>query len=355
VAGGTYEYGYVYLNPWLGFGAGWVFVFAKCASGATAALGFAGYLLTALDLGPAVRTPLAVTTVVVLTALVLSGLRRASATNTVIVSFALLSLMIFVTAGLPRIDLDKLSILSTGEDGSFAIAPLLEACALMFVAYTGYGRIATLGEEVRRPRRTIPRAIAITIGVSLALYVLVAVVAIGTLGAPGIAEATRATGAPLEVASARFGPWSRWIVAIGAIAAMLGVLLNLILGVSRVILAMGRRGDMPGITARLGRSREPLVAIALTGTIIAGLALIGDIRTTWSFSALTVLIYYAITNVAALRLTGTNRLYPRAMSWLGLAGCLTLAAWIDPHVLGVGAAMIAAGVIWRMTLISTRR
>jgi APA family basic amino acid/polyamine antiporter len=118
---------------------------------------------------------------------------------------------------------------------------------------------------------------------------------------------------------------------------------------------MGRRGDMPGITARLGRSREPLVAIALTGTIIAGLALIGDIRTTWSFSALTVLIYYAITNVAALRLTGTNRLYPRAMSWLGLAGCLTLAAWIDPHVLGVGAAMIAAGVIWRMTLISTRR
>lgn len=348
VAGGTYEYGYVYLNPWLGFGAGWLFVLAKTASGATAALGFAAYVLRALGMDQDLRTPLAVGAALLLMGLVLSGLRRASATNTAIVSITLATLGVFIAAGLPSIDPGRLSDFEIIKQ--VGPASLLEACALMFVAYTGYGRIATLGEEVRRPRRTIPRAIAVTLGVSLLLYVLVAIVCIGTLGHEALASATRETGAPLEVAAESFAPGLVWVVTIGAITAMLGVLLNLILGVSRVILAMGRRGDMPKITARLSPGREPMVAIAIVGVIIATLAAIGDIRTTWSFSAFTVLVYYAVTNLAALRLSGRDRLFPKAVSWIGLIGCLGLSVWIDPKVLAFGVALIIIGVIWKLIM-----
>src|SRR5690606_24150676 len=155
---------------------------------------------------------------------------------------------------------------------TFEPTSLMNATALMFVAFTGYGRIATLGEEVVEPRRTIPRAIIITLVVSMALYLAVAVVASGVVGAPALAAATHQEAAPLEVVARSF-PLSihRW-VAVGAMTAMLGVLLNLILGLSRVVLAMGRRGDLPVSTSHLQ------VAVILVGVVIAGLSAIGSIR-----------------------------------------------------------------------------
>src|SRR5205085_5321309 len=181
---------------------------------------------------------------------------------------------------------------------------LLEACALMFVAYTGYGRIATLGEEVREPRRTIPRAILATLIVSALLYIGVGLVAVATIGSQGLYEATISSAAPLEVAAKVFDiPGIDILVAIGAMTAMLGVLLNLILGLSRVLLAMGRRADMPRATARLNDAgTTPTVSVVVVGAAIIGLTFIGSVKTTWSFSTFTVLVHYAITNLAALRL-----------------------------------------------------
>ncbi len=170
VSGGTYEYGYRYLRPWLGFSAGWMFLCAKSASAATAALGFAGYLLNLLgytDVARATLVAVAAATIIVLTLVVLAGIRQSHHVNVVIVSFTLLALAAFVFAGLPlalergRENLTALA--GTGAEGNFWTA-LLQATALMFVAYTGYGRIATLGEEVHEPRRTIPRAIITTLG-----------------------------------------------------------------------------------------------------------------------------------------------------------------------------------------------
>jgi APA family basic amino acid/polyamine antiporter len=350
VSGGTYEYGYAYLSPWLGFTAGWMFLCAKTASAATAALGFAGYLLQALGLSGLV-VPVAVAAVASLTAIVLMGIRRSNRANIVIVSVTVFALTFFVVGG-------ALSVLAKGSqpwlpffhdspDTGGAWPGLLEATALMFVAFTGYARIATLGEEIQNPARSIPRAIIATLIASAVLYIAVGAVGIATIGPDALAEAARAEIAPLVVAALTFGiPGAALIVAIGAITAMLGVLLNLILGLSRVLLAMGRRGDMPGRLAELSQSGSPVAAILAVGVAIAALALIGNVKITWSFSAFTVLIYYAITNLAALRLPRDKRLYSPLFAWGGLAACLLLAFFVEREIWLIGLGLIAAGLLW---------
>ncbi|MBU7588463.1 MAG: amino acid permease [Sphingopyxis terrae] len=351
VSGGTYEYGYRYLNPALGFTAGWMFLCAKTASAATAALGFAGYVLRLLGADFSLMPFLAVGATLLFTMLVLGGIRRSSWMNIVIVSVTLLALGSFILFGLPR----------AVDDGAANLTPLLPAAdtggaqgflyavALMFVAYTGYARIATLGEEVTDPRKTIPRAIVVTLILTAILYILVALVAIGSVGADRFANAPGAQATPLELAArAMEAPLLANLIAIGAITAMLGVLLNLIIGLSRVVLAMGRQGDLPPLFARLSRDgTAPAAAVIAVGIVIAALALIGSVETTWAFSAFTVLIYYAITNLAALRLPREQRLYPAWVAVAGLAACLFLAFWVPVEIWGAGLALIVVGLTWK--------
>lgn len=347
VSGGTYEYGYKYLHPALGFTAGWMFLCAKSASAATAALGFAGYFLHATGIGSAeLRTPIAVLAVVLLTGIVLSGLQRSNRVNVVIVSVTLSALILFCVLGTPT------AYARGGENlrpffGT--MESLLHATALMFVAFTGYGRIATMSEEVREPRRTIPRAIIVTLLVTSLLYMAVAVVAMAAVGAGALNSSTQSQVAPLEIVSRAFGvPHFHLVIAVGAMTAMLGVLLNLVLGLSRMLLAMGRRGDMPKVFGKLNAAgTTPVAAVIMMGVVIASLTLIGNVKTTWSFSAFTVLIYYAITNLAALRLPAEQRLYSPLIAWGGLAACLFLAFWVQREVWLAGLALIVVGLCWQ--------
>ncbi|WP_193199504.1 APC family permease [Nostoc sp. MG11] len=347
VSGGTYEYGYKYLTPALGFTAGWMFLVAKTASAATAALGFAGYLLNVLGWNSTWIVPIALLSVVIVTLVVLSGIRRSNVANTVIVSVTLLSLGFFVLVCLPRaaeVGMDNLTPFFTSSPGA-----ILHASALMFVAYTGYGRIATMGEEARSPRETIPKAMIVCLLLTMVLYITVAAVGIGAVGADVLGNATQQTkAAPLEVAVRSVaGSGAAFVLAIGAMTAMLGVLLNLILGLSRVLLAMGRRSDAPRFLARLNQQQTtPYWAVIFVGIAIALLVLLGNVKTTWSFSAFSVLIYYAVTNLAALRLTSTERLYPVWVAWIGLLSCLFLAFWVESSIWQVGLGLIVAGLIW---------
>mgnify|MGYP001828959819 CR=1 FL=1 len=356
VSGGTYEYGYRYLTPTLGFMAGWTFLCAKSASAATAALGLAGYALDSFGVtAPEARIGLAVVSVGCITALVIGGMTRSNRVNGAIVTFTLLALAAFVVLGAPTALERSESTLSGMFSGVGDIRALLEASALMFVAYTGYGRIATLGEEVREPRRTIPLAIIVTLLISALLYISVSLVAVGAVGADVLAEFTAATAAPLEEVARTFsGPVLPRLLAAAAITAMLGVLLNLVLGLSRVLLAMARRADAPAALARIEeRSRSPRSAVLAVGTGIALIALVGDVGLTWSFSAFTVLVYYAITNLAALRLPAEARLYPRWIPAAGLVGCLGLAFWVEPRVWMVGLALIGVGLVGRAVISSS--
>lgn len=353
VSGGTYEYGYRYLTPALGFTAGWMFMSAKSASAATAALGLAGYLLDAL--GVTARPAMigtALLAVLVVTALVWHGTSRSNRANAAIVGVTLTTLLLFVIAGAPSAAESSAANLAGMLPDRIGVRGLLEATALMFVAYTGYGRIATLGEEVTEPGRTIPRAIIFTLVVSLILYVSVGLVAVGSVGAPRLAEMTATSAAPLQDAALEFsGPTLARILAAGAITAMLGVLLNLVLGLSRVLLAMARRGDAPpGLAAIDGVRSSPAAAVIAVGIVVGLLVLTGDVKTTWSFSAFTVLVYYALTNLAALRLPEDSRRFPRAIAWAGLIGCLGLAFWVEWHIWAVGLLVIAAGFVWRWVI-----
>ncbi len=354
VSGGSYEYGYRYLSPALGFTAGWMFLAAKTASAATAALGFASYVLVGLGLdGQVSPVSIALAVVAMFTAIVLSGIQRSNQANTAIVSITLITLLGLVVASLPtaltlgRQHFTPFVAPASGADVN-PIAAILHASALMFVAYTGYGRIATLGEEVVEPRRTIPRAIVITMLITLLLYATVSLVSVATVGAPVLSAAVTNGAAPLEfVARATGMPGMAQMVAIGAMTAMLGVLLNLILGLSRVVLAMGRRGDMPRPLAQLNPSgTTPTWAVVAVGIAVLMLVLVGNVKTTWSFSAFTVLIYYAITNLAATKLPVHQRIYPQWLAWAGLVGCLFLAFWVDRHIWLIGLALIGTGLVW---------
>jgi APA family basic amino acid/polyamine antiporter len=351
VSGGTYEYGYAYLSFWLGFTAGWMFLCAKTASAATAALGFAGYLLQALGLSSLV-VPVAIAAVVGLTAIVLMGIRRSNRASIVIVSLTIFALAFFVIAGALAVfakgSQPWLPFFRPATDSGGPMAGLLEATALMFVAFTGYARIATLGEEMQDPTRTIPRAIIATLIASAILYIAVGAVGISAIGPDGLAAAARAEVAPLVVAARAFDlSGASLIVAIGAMTAMLGVLLNIILGLSRVLLAMGRRRDMPRWFAEVSRAGgSPVAAIVAVGVAIGALALIGNVKVTWSFSAFTVLIYYAITNLAALRLPKEKRLYSSLFAWGGLVACLLLAFFVERQIWLVGLGLIATGLLW---------
>lgn len=329
-----------------------MFLCAKSASAATAALGFAGYVLNVFgQSGTTARIALALVAIGLLTMIVSSGMRQSNRTNAVIVSLTLLALLAFVLTGMQSA-LDGMPAHLTdffeAEDDGFH--GLLHATALMFVAYTGYGRIATLGEEIREPRRSIPKAIVMTLFATMALYAAVVFIAVAAVGAPQLAEVTRAAAAPLEVVARSFGvPGIAWLVAAGAVTAMLGVLLNLLLGLSRVLLAMSRRGDMPRGLARLeGEHASPRRAVIVVGVIVATLALTGSVKITWSFSAFTVLVYYALTNLAALRLPVESRLYPQWVPACGLVCCLGLAFWVEPAVWFAGLVLIVIGLLWHL-------
>lgn len=316
VAGGTYEYGYQTLNQWFGFSAGWLFLLAKTASAATAALGVALYLRASGPLVPSIAVAL-------VTVLVLAGLRRTAWLNATLLVVSAGAIVWFAaTSSLQSEGVSKIVTASSAADVAAAIA-------FLFVAYTGYGRIATLGEEVKEPEVTIPRAVIITLATAATLYLLV------ELGG-------RAFGGPLWGRDAGIVDAGGQVVAVGAIAAMLGVLLNLILGLSRVWLAMGRRGDMPAALARLDRRKEPVAAIVVSAVLVSTLTSIGDISLAWSFSAMTVLLYYGLTNLSAL---AVNR--KRASAWLGLLSCVSLSFFVPVGVWLTGISMMALGLIWK--------
>ena len=344
VSGGTYQYGYEYASPALGFTAGWMFLCAKSATAATAAMGLAGYLLNALDQA-AFIAPVALAAVLVLTLVALLGINRTNKVNIAIVAATLCSLIAFIVAGAPSA-LHNLHLTPFLRDEGWSA--LLQASALMFVAYTGYGRIATLGEEVRQPGKTIPRAIVAALLIAMMFYIGVAAVALAAVGADAFYAATVDKAAPLKVIARTFdAPGVSWLLSLGAITAMAGVLLNLILGLSRVLLAMGRRGDMPRAFARLNRHQTtPSIAVVVVGLAIAGLVLMGNIKITWSFSAFSILVYYAITNFCALRLPAAQRLYPRWVALVGLVACLGLAFFVERTIWLSGLGLLLLGWCW---------
>jgi APA family basic amino acid/polyamine antiporter len=336
-SGGTYEYAGRRISPAVGFLAGWLFLAAKTTSAAATALAFGAYVGRLSGLPPLVLSAVLVAAVTILNLL---RLTKAGAINMALVAVTLASLVAFVATGLPGLSWDRLSPFApTGATG------ILSASALLFVAYAGYGRVATLGEEISNPRRNIPIAVVLSLSVTVLLYLIVAAVALGTLGAEGFARGADG-GAPLRDAA---GPaWVKTGLSIGAGTALASVFLNLMLGLSRMAFAVGRGGDLPAALSRVNRSSSPYVAVLAVGAVVGGLVAVRSVVTLLGISAFTVLVYYSLTNLSAMRLKRDEHLVSPAVPVLGLLFCVALIASVPPRQLAVGAGVLAAGGLWRL-------
>ncbi|MEV4901653.1 APC family permease [Citricoccus sp. NPDC055426] len=349
-SGGAYTFGRRQLGPWAGFLAGWGFVTGKSASIAAMAYTFALYAVPGTD---GTARWVAVAAVVLVTGVNLLGITRTVQATVAIVVPVVLILALVVVAGLaspgPDAGHGRAEVGSPGADPG--LWSVLQGAGLLFFAFAGYARIATLGEEVRSPRRTIPRAVFGALAFTLVLYVLLAVALHRTLGVDGLATSA----SPVRDAVALLlGPDWIWLAVLGAALASLGSMLNLVAGLSRTGLAMAREGDLPRPLAAVSpRTSVPWVAQLVTAGAVIVLLLSADVLTVVGFSSFGVLVYYAVANLAAFTLT--ERVV-RAPRWLNLAGallCLVLALtlpWVSVLVMvGVFAVGLAgrAMVVWR--------
>ena len=343
-SGGTYVYGRKQLSHFWGHVAGWGFVVGKTASCSAMALTIGAYLW------PDQQRLTAVLAVIVITAVNIGGLTRTVAVTKVLLVVSVTALAIVVYTA---------RFLDGDGEGALLAEPLagdgdpygvLRSAAFMFFAFAGYARIATLGEEVKDPERTIPRAIPLALFGVLGLYTIVGLVALDAVGA----EVLAASDAPLRAIMILDDSPLEPIVQVGAGIASLGVLLNLIPGVSRTTLAMARNRELPGWFAHIDAQRSlPLRAELTVAAVVIVLVLTLDITNSIAVSGVAILTYYAITNAAALTLGDDERRWPAAIAVVGLIGCVVLVAALPPAALLGGGIVLVAGVLARQVALRT--
>jgi APA family basic amino acid/polyamine antiporter len=350
-SGGTYAFGRARLGPWWGFFAGWGFVIGKTASCAAMALTFAAYAAPA-----GWERPVAVAAVLGLAAVNYRGITRTARLTRIIVVVVLLCLAVAVAAGLSGAFANAGPAASTRlmEPGEPLIGGLLaegwygilQSAGLLFFAFAGYARIATMGEEVRNPARTIPRAIAISLAIAVVIYGVVAVTLLVALGPAGIAS----SGEPLRDVAGQAGwRWAEPVVRVGAAAASLGALLALIAGIGRTTLAMAREADLPrwlaAVHPRFGVPHRAEVVLAV---VVCVLVLSIDLRGAIGFSSFGVLLYYFVANLAAFTQPPSQRRFPRWLQVVGAAACVVLVATLPIGAVVAGVAVFAVGLVYRV-------
>jgi APA family basic amino acid/polyamine antiporter len=332
-AGGTYVYGRERLGPIWGYLAGWSFVVGKIASLAAMALTVGAYAL------PEQERLVGISAVAIMAAVNYSGIRKTAGLTRAIVAFVLVTLTVVVFASLahPAGSTDNLLELTSGGPRG-----ILQAAGLLFFAFAGYARIATLGEEVIDPERTIPRAIPVALGITLVVYTSIAISALFAVGPDTLAGA----GAPLVVAAEGGVSWASPLVRVGGTVAALGVLLSLLAGVSRTVFAMARNGELPTWLAAVHpRNETPYRAEITVGLTVAAITSLADLRGAIGFSSFAVLTYYAIANASAFTQPGEDRRWPRWLQVVGLAGCVLLALSLPASSVIGGGTVLAVGVV----------
>ncbi|WP_223883433.1 APC family permease [Arenibacter lacus] len=337
-SGGTYEYGYRLLNPALGFSAGWMFLVSKLAAAGVVAIGFGSYFHQLVPIVAPIT--LSVVAVVLLTIANYFGIKKVGNLNLLIVTLTLLSLIYLAVSGIPEMKSEHFTPFAP-----FGVAGIAESAAILFFAFTGYARIATLAEEVGQPKKTIPKAIIITIVTAICLYIVISLVAIGVIGTEQMASST----SPLQlVANSLSTPAISLVVTLGAATAMLGVLLSQILGISRMLLAMGRRADIPPVFQSIHtRYQVPHFGVLVTGLIILLFTLFGSFPFIVRAATFSILLYYSITNIAALKQPKKDKLYGTFIPIGGLIGCLLMAVSLPLNVLISGIGLLIVGFAMR--------
>lgn len=345
-SGGTYVYGRERLGPWSGFLAGWGFVIGKTASAAAMAMTFAAYAAP-----QGWERPVAIAAVVLLTAVNYHGVTRTAGLTRILVIAVLAALAVSLAAVWGGSGPAFGNVLGEGllAGGWYGV---LQSGGLLFFAFAGYARIATMGEEVRDPRRTIPRAITIALGITVVLYAVIAVTLLAALGPGGVAG--NPTPLAAAVGNGSLG-WAAPVVRVGAAVASLGALLALVAGLGRTSLAMAREHDLPHALAAVHpKYKVPHRAEVTIGVVICLIIAVADLRGAIGFSSFGVLLYYLVANIAAFTQPAEDRRYPKALQLAGAVACVVLVATLPPLSVGLGVAMFAVGIAYRWVRLRTR-
>ena len=339
-SGGTYVYGRQVINDLTGFTAGWIFLIAAIAADSAIALAFAAYLDFLFPAIPA--RVVAVMICLAVTAVNYVGMRYSAEVNNVMVVIKVGVLLFFIVLGAFFFRAVRLAPFQVET------VSLLRAAAIVFFAYTGYSRVATLGEEVREPAKTIPRAILTALGASAGLYLGTLLVALGLADAGRLA----ASDAPLALAMKSTGiNWSVYVIALGAVVATSSVFLTDLLGISRVVFAMSRNGDLPRwLSAVHRRFGTPHRAVLATGVVVTLLAAFLPLRNLVEAGSFGLLLYYGITNLAAFLLSNEKRRYHKALGAAGLISCLGLAAFLPWRTIMLEMLVIAWGIAYFLAI-----
>lgn len=339
-AGGPYEFGHTLISPFAGFMMGWLWVSGNIVLGATASLGFGSYLSSAFPEIPVKTAALGL--IAFVTLINILGAKLSASVNNIIVALKVLALVVFSAAGLPHVRLENLADLL--DRGVLAVA---QASGLFYFAYIGFPRITTLAEEVKDPERNIPRAILLALAISAAVYLLVAVTAVGVVGWVKLSTSQ----APLAEAAEGLG--LKPFLYAGGLLATFSVVLTSVMGQSRIFFAMARNMEMPYTLSKLhGRFGTPVYTILLSGTVMAVLVLTVDLTSLASLTSFCVLITHVLTNYAALRLDRANlrvRYDVGGIPFHSYAGMLLSTALVLSllsSAASLGAAVILLGALW---------
>ena len=334
--GGTYEYARRLLSPKVGFMAGWFFVSSKMLESATIALAFGAYISLVLNFDPRLFGVMAV---LALTLINVLGIRASTDASKIMTVIKVGVLAAFAFFGLSAVKAANfVPFAPSGLQG------VLTASAIVFFAYTGYARIATLGEEIKEPRKTIPKAILVSLAITIVVYVSVVTVGIGLVGV----QKFGGSDSPIAAAASVLGG-SVWValVIFGAAVATLSVLLSDLLSSSRTVFAMARNTDFPQVLSQM-RNVNPVNSVIVTSAVVLALVLTGSLVQVAALTSLTILIYYAVTNISALKLQPEKRLYSRVIPIAGLISCLALVVFLPLEQWLWTAVLVVIGLVYMM-------
>jgi len=346
VEGGVYEYGRQLVSPYAGFVAGWMWLIMNTFGGAAVSLGFAYYLTAIIPILPSNVSIFSAVSVIAavlcfgFTALNLIGAKESANVNNVLVVVKLAILSFFVVFGILNVNTANFNPFIPLSSG------VLYGTFFIFFAYGGFARVSVVAEEIKDANRNVPRALLLSLGISVVVYVLVGLTAVGLAGPIALANSS----SPLSTAMGITGnTLAVQIISVGGLVATASVLLTAIFGVSRMTYSMARRADLPSGLAQLhGRFLTPYRAIILTGVLMATLVLFVDLTRVVAISTFALVFNYSITNIAAYKLKNGNKLY-KIIPLMGLATCILLLffillastlAWI------VGVVFLAVGTLY---------
>jgi len=328
--GGPYLYARAAFGPLVGFEVGWLLWIARLTAFAASCNLFVSYLAYFWPgaTGSAGRVVTICAIVVFLTALNLTGIRNSTTASNIFTVAKLVPLTIFIIAGLFFL-----------RPGSYQPGPLpsLDAFSvsvlLLVFAFSGFELATIAGGEARNPQRDLPPALLIAIGVVVTVYILIQVVAIGTLPAADLATSSR----PLADAARGFlGPAGGAIISGGALVSIGGNLLVIVLVAPRLLFAMAERGELPRWFSTVHpRTRTPNPAILVTSFVLLVLTLTGTFVYAATISVIARLLAYTTTCVALPVLRrkpdAPEALFRIPLGWLFAGLALLLSIWLLLH------------------------